>query len=140
MFRGSASNSWEVFLSKFRSLIERRLFSPEPIDPSAVGIDLALVVLPVGDVLLPEIREDNASAGSIGEIDRPEGEVIATKRETGVGGFESAAGGASSRGDEIVMQGIDAEKLPLEPGGKGGSIDADPQVGKARNGVGARHH
>ena len=46
----------------------------------------------MGDVLFAEVREDDAAAGSIGEINRAEGKVFAAKRESGVRSFESAPG------------------------------------------------
>ena len=87
----------------------------------------------MGDVLFAEVREDDAAARSIGEINRAEGKVFAAKRESGVSGFESAPGRDAIGGDQGMVQGIDTEKLSLHAGRKSGGIDTDSDVGEARD-------
>ena len=75
-----------------------------------LGIDLALIVLPVRDVFLVEIRDVNRAVGRVRDEDRAERRVGARERDAGVVRLESRAAREAFRDDDIAMQRIGGEE------------------------------
>ena len=70
---------------------EGQFFRPDPVEAAAAGIDLALIILPVSNVFLTEISDDDAAVGRVVEVDGTEGDFVRSQREADVSRFEAAA-------------------------------------------------
>ena len=65
-----------------------RIPSAQPVDAAGIGIDLALVILAVGDVFLAEVGDGDGAVGCWGEEYRAEGAVVRAEWGAAVGGSE----------------------------------------------------
>ena len=98
-------------------LHQRLIGAPQAIQATGRRIDLALVVLPVGDVVLVEIGDAHRPVRSIGQIHRPKGFVAAVQHRSQVARAEGGPDPMTVGGQHHVVQRIEPEQLTL-PGGR----------------------
>ena len=128
------------FHREIHVLFERHVFSAKAVDAPGARVDLALVVLPVRDVFLVEIRHVNRAVGRVREIDRAERRIGPRERDAGVARLEGRAARVAFADDDIAVQWIGGEEASGIARGQRGAVGDDRRVGEARDGVAAFHH
>ena len=94
-------------------LDQRLIRAPQAVQPAGRRIDLALVVLTMGDVVLIEIGDDHRTVRRIGQVDRPKRLVSAMQHRPKIAGAEGGTDAVPVGGQHDIVQRIEPEQLPL---------------------------
>ena len=110
--------------------LQRLLLAPQPEDTPRSGIDLALVVLAVGDVVVVEVADQDRAVGGVADEHGAEGEVAGGQHLAQIAGLEGGPGANPPAGDDEVVKRVHAEERVLIPPGNGRGLHHGAEVGE----------
>ena len=105
--------SFRRFVVESNVVHERLMSTPQAEETPRRRVDLALVVLTMGDVVLVEIGDDHRPVRRIGQVDRPKRFVAAMEHRSQIAGAIGGAEWVTVGGQHDVVQWVEPPQLSL---------------------------